>query len=1062
MSQDHHEIKLEDAVIRNLVKVGWVEGSASGYDVNNALYPEDIVNWIKATQEDKWGKLVAMHGDEAQAVVVKRIAEGLANKHLGTLNMIRKGFSVAGTGLICMSQCAPEDNNNEGVISRYKANILRVVRQVKYNVAREWSIDLVLFLNGIPVSTIELKTDFTQSVDDAVAQYKKDRLPTYKLGGRIVPEPLLSFGRGAVVHFAMSDSLIEMTTQLKGDSTYFLPFNKGNDGHEGNPPREDGEYPVAYFWEEVCQRDNWLKIFHNFLYVEKKDRIDSHGKPYKSETLIFPRYHQLEAVNNMIADVKKNGPGKNYLNEHSAGSGKTSTIVWTSYDLIRLRHNDGKPYFNSIIIVTDRTVLDAQLQDAVKQLDPQSGVIATVDSQGFGDSKSKRLAKALKEGVPIIVVTIQTFPFAMKLIHEDKSLDEKSFAVIIDEAHTSQTGSTAHGLRASLAGDDSEYSDTVEDMLTKMQKSRVMPKNISHFAFTATPKHSTFELFGTLPYPDRPKNNDDNIPHAFHRYTQRQAIEEGFIKDVLENYTPYKEAYRLSLKDGAADQRVDKKLAGRALARWKSLHPTNVTQKVEFIVEHFRRNLENMMGGEAKAMVVTSGRAQAVKYKLAFDNYIKKHDLHNISALVAFSGKVPGSDLGIDDPESPLGFDVETDYSEYNLNPDARGRELRSAFEEDQFNVMIVANKFQTGFNQPKLVAMYLDKRISGVEAVQTLSRLNRTYPGKDKTYVIDFVNEPEEILNAFKSYDEGAQINSIQKPDVIYDIKMGLDALDIYNDSDVESFKQARGKAMHSREVTDDIHKLLFAATQRSTDVYNKRFKSLVVNLKNSDDAYDKAHSKGDKKGMELIDIQRKSDSKSLEELKDFKKKIARFVRLYSYIAQLIDLNDPDLENFSAFAKLLSQRLAKDGHDDIDLSGIMLTHYKLEKLGGDPEGKADELAPTTAGDKDATDREKEFISQIMSRLNSLFGDTNEEGGARKFLDVLFEAVMSDESVLDQISNNTKDQALKGDINNVLKAKAFLLQDDFRKMFEVIFSNSSALEELSSIIYDKFKQERKK
>ncbi|MEP4844923.1 type I restriction endonuclease, partial [Roseibium sp.] len=416
MPQAHHEINLEAYVTKKLVENGWLEGKPENYDRHLALYPEDVAEWVKASQPEKWDKLYSINGEETTNVLLNRLDKELKSKNGGTINVIRHGFSIAGAGRIDMSQCAPEDKNNEILIEKYKANRLRVVRQVKYNPTREWSIDIVLFINGIPTATLELKTDFTQSIEDAIAQYKEDRVPEYKLGSKKVQEPLLTFKRGAVVHFAMSDSQIAMTTELKGENTYFLPFNKGNNGHAGNAPREDGEYPVAYFWEEVCTWDSWLRIFHSFVYVETKEKVDKHGKPYKAETLIFPRYHQFEAVNKMIQDVKKNGPGSQYLNEHSAGSGKTSTIAWTAHDLIKIRHDDGTPYFNSVIIVTDRNVLDAQLQDAVQQLDHQFGVIEAIDAQQFGDSKSKRLAQALKEGVPIIVVTIQTFPFAMEAI----------------------------------------------------------------------------------------------------------------------------------------------------------------------------------------------------------------------------------------------------------------------------------------------------------------------------------------------------------------------------------------------------------------------------------------------------------------------------------------------------------------------------------------------------------------------------------------------------------------------------------------------------------------------
>jgi type I restriction enzyme, R subunit len=673
----HHEVHLEEYVVKKLVENGWVEGKNTNYDQQLCLYPEDTIAWIKASQPETFKKLEKLNGSDTEKVILNRLEKQLSAKSGGTMKVLREGINIVGAGKLELSQKAPEDERDPDQVKKYKANILRVVRQLKYNPTREFSLDLGFFINGIPVATVELKTDFTQSIDDAVKQYKQDRKPYANKRH----EPLLTFGRGAVVHFAMSDSEIQMATKLNGDKTYFLPFNKGNNGHAGNAPRDDGEYPIAYFWEEVCQWDNWLRIFHNFVYVETAEKVDKRGKPYTAETLIFPRYHQLEAVNTIIADAKKNGPGQQYLAEHSAGSGKTSTIAWTAHDLTKLRYPNGKAYFNSVIIVTDRTVLDSQLQDAVQQLDHQYGMIKAIDRENSNKPKSTQLADALVAGAPIIVVTIQTFPFAMEAILTEKSLNDRSFAVIIDEAHTSQTGSTAQGLRAALSLDSKTKLEemSVEELLLEVQNSRVRPTNVSHFAFTATPKHNTMTLFG------RPKDptmaaSKENPPVAFHKYTQRQAIEEGFILDVLENYTNYKTAFKLGSKIDLNDKRVDKKYARRAIAQWENLHPTNVTQKVQFIMEHFQNNIAHLLDGEAKAMVVKSRRPVAIKYKLAFDKYIKKNNLQGIKSLVAFSGKVAGKECGKDHDD--IGIDYEAEYTEYNLNPDAGNQDLRHVFDK--------------------------------------------------------------------------------------------------------------------------------------------------------------------------------------------------------------------------------------------------------------------------------------------------------------------------------------------------------------------------------------------
>lgn len=1054
----HHEINLEAYVVKQLLANGWNEGKSKDYDTMRALYPKDVIDWVKSTQSDTWDKLNRLNGDNTETVLLNRLDKVLGNKNGGTMTVLREGFDVAGAGNISMSQAIPEDARNAKSVAKYNANKLRVVRQLKYNPTREWAIDLVFFINGLPVATVELKTDFTQSIDDAIKQYKDDRLPIDPKTKR--KEPLLTFKRGAVVHFAMSDSEIAMTTKLNGEKTVFLPFNKGNDGHAGNKAREDGEYPVAYFWEEICKKDAWLRIFHSFVYVEKKDKVDKYGMPRKTETLIFPRYHQFEAVNQMVKDAQENGPGHQYLCEHSAGSGKTSTIAWMAHDLIKLRHADGRAYFNSIIIVTDRNVLDSQLQDAVKQIDHQFGLIETIDKNvRGGDSKSTRLAKALKDGVPIIVVTIQTFPFAMEAIITEKSLKHNSFAVIIDEAHTSQTGTAAYGLRAALNLDSKEKleSMTIEEVLLEVQNSRVRPANISHFAFTATPKHSTFTLFGRPRDPSLPIS-DNNKPVAFHRYTQRQAIEEGFILDVLRNYTPYETALRLG-NQGMNDKRVDKKMARRALARWRSLHPTIVAQKVEFIIEHFLQNIAGLLNGEAKAMVITSGRPQAVKYKLAFDQYFKKNSITDLKALVAFSGKVEGRLLGDDDEREPLGIDVEKEYTEYNLNPDANGTDLREEFERHDFRVLIVANKFQTGFNQPKLVAMYLDKKLSGVDAVQTLSRLNRMYPGKDETYIIDFANDPKTILDAFRQYDDGAELESIQDVNVIYDMKELLDGADIFDPTDLDLFKQARGKVIIGNGTSESLHRKLFNATQKPTDIFNSKLKNLSDSIESWDHAIDKAHNEGDKKAEAYAESQRSELTIEREQLMRFKTNLARFVRTYNYVAQLIELGDPELENFAAFAKLLAKRLKGVTPEQIDLTGLALTGYQIRKqINENLEAEKAALRPISANESEANDREKAFISEIIARMNDLFGDVSDDVGQRYFTSQVVDIAQSNDRVRRQVEKNTKAQALQGDLPDVVRKATVEAMQSHNDLARVLLKDPQNMKEFFSLVYDIMKE----
>ncbi len=1021
MSQPHHEIQFESYIVDQLLRQGWLEGTSSDYDTERALYPEDVLAWVQTSQGEKWKKLKANNGQRADVVLLDRLASALQAE--GTVKVLRRGFSVAGGGHLEMSEAAPEDKRNQAVIERYRANRLRVVRQLKYNPAHAWAIDLVFFINGIPVATVELKTDFTQSVDDAMAQYRKDRLPVHPKTKR--KEPLLTFKRGAVVHFAMSDSDIRMATKLDGDKTYFLPFNMGNEGRAGNPTRKDGEYPVAYFWERVLQPDAWLRIFHSFVYTEKKKKQNAQGVWFTAETLIFPRFHQWDAVNKMITDAKGNGAGQQYLCEHSAGSGKTSTIAWTAHDLIRLRNDQGDAIFDAVIIVTDRNVLDSQLQEAVKDIDHQFGVIAAIDRQKSSKSKSKQLTEALLNGTPIIVVTIQTFPFAMEAILTEKSMADKKFAVIIDEAHNSQTGTTASKLQATLSLKDKGEMGamTIEELLEHIQNSRKRPKNVSHFAFTATPKHSTMMLFGRPTDPSQPLS-DDNPPESFHRYPMRQAIEEGFILDVLQNFTPYKVAFNLSeqIKD---DKRVDKKQANRALAKWMTLHPTNVTQKVEFIIEHFAQNVGHLLRGEAKAMVVTSSRAAVVRYKVAFDKYIEDHpEYRDIKALVAFSGKLKGREVNHpgDDrlKDDVLRVQEDDEFTEISMNPGIHGSDLRKVFERPEYRVMLVANKFQTGFDQPKLVSMYVDKKIANeVEIVQTFSRLNRTHAGKDITYIIDFINSPEVVQAAFRRYDAGAQIDAVQDPNVVYVIKNHLDDLSIYDESDLEAFKQARFKLIRSNIAENTIHKALYAATQRPTDVFNKKLDSLNSAIATWEGVYEKARIQGDANGMEHAEHERSEHAAQRETLMLFKANLGRFCRTYAYVTQLIQFGDPDLENFAAFAKLLAKRLDGISIENVDLKGLALTGFDMklkEKPGEPPEDEDLDLKPVGPGSSQGRDREKEMLSEIISHLNQIFGDATPIQDQVDFFNQTQRIVSENDVVMAQVEHNTRSQAMQGDL----------------------------------------------
>ena len=728
MAEVLKEKTYEVELVRELRSRGWLEGKDEKYDRDMALYPEDVFGWIEDSQPKEYAKVTGAANGNGERLLLERLSKTIQEN--GTLAVLRNGFKRINARF---DMCAfmPNQGMNTETLERHTKVRCRVVRQVHYSTINGNSIDVVLFVNGIPVATLELKTDFTQTVQDAIDQYRNDRLAKDPKTGHI--EPLLLQRRGAVVHFAVSTDEVHMTTALAGRSTAFLPFNLGEDGGAGNPPNPAG-YKISYLWERVLAREPWLNILDRFAYSEKTDEIVS-GRKVETEHVIFPRYHQWDAVTKLIDAALVEGPGHNYLVEHSAGSGKSKTIMWLAHRLSNLHNEHDEKVFDSVIVVTDRTVLDDQLQRQIVQAEHKTGVVKRIGSEG---PKSTQLRDALVNRTPIIIVTLQTFPPALKFIAEMPSLAGRSFAIIADEAHSSQTGEAAKKVRELLGiteespgeGEDEELS--AEDVLLAAMARRAEAKNISYFAFTATPKPKTLDIFGRL----------DAAGHkaAFHEYWMKQAIEEGFILDVLQNYTTYRFLYRLAIRDEKSGEFVvPKSETAKLIARWEKLHPSNVAQKVQIIVEHFRESVKPLINGKAKAMIVCGSRKAAVKYKLAVDKYAKEKGYHDIQALVAFSGEVTDVD------EAPG-----QSFTENSMNQ-LRKESIPEAFKGDSFQVLIVAEKFQTGFDQPLLVAMYVDKKLAGINAVQTLSRLNRIYERdgvkKTATYVLDFEREQAKIF---------------------------------------------------------------------------------------------------------------------------------------------------------------------------------------------------------------------------------------------------------------------------------------------------------------------------
>jgi type I restriction enzyme R subunit len=979
MSQLHEEITFEAEVCAALAGKGWLyePGDAQLYDRKRALFPSDLFAWVKETQQKEWESLERLHGTRAEETLLERVRKSLDDR--GTLDVIRNGVELIGVRKkIQLAQFKPAMGMNPDIVTRYAANRLRVVRQVRYAQTSELCIDLVLFLNGIPVATVELKTDFTQCVEDAVDQYRFDRLPHPKGGPR---EPLLSFPSGALVHFAVSNSEVMMTTKLAGPATRFLPFNQGNNGGKGNPVPLFG-HPTAYLWECVWEPQSWLELLGRYL-VEHRD------EKKQINAIIFPRYHQLDATRKLQAAVLGEGAGGKYLIQHSAGSGKTNTIAWSAHFLSELHDKGDEKLFSTVIVVSDRRVIDGQLQDALFQFERTQGVVETIKSEG--QAKSAQLANALASGKKIIVCTIQTFPFALQAVRELAATQSKRFAVLADEAHSSQSGEAAAKLKEVLSPEEiEELKDggevDTEDLLAAQMAARADDKGITYVAFTATPKAKTLQLFGRSPNPNQPLG-PDNLPGPFHVYSMRQAIEEGFILDVLKNYTPYKLAFKLAQQGRELDEKeVERSAALKSIMRWVSLHPYNIAQKVQIVVEHFRANVAPLLDGKAKAMVVLASRKEAVRWKLAIDGYIREQG-YPIGTLVAFSGEVNDPESG-PDPFSEAGTE---------LNPNLKGRDIRDAFKGEEYQVLLVANKFQTGFDQPLLCGMYIDRRLAGVQAVQTLSRLNRAYPGKDTTYILDFANSGEEILAAFRAYYETAELEDITDPNIVFDLRAKLDAGGWYDTFEVE---RVAAVSMNPQSTQGD----LAGAVGPVADRLLKQFAA-------AKEAKAVAEEKGNEEAA-------KAAADQMNALVLFKQDMGTFIRLYTFLSQIFDYGNTDVEKRFLFYKYLT-RLLDFGREraTVDLSQLLLTHHAVKKLPKQPmtlrgEEEAPRLKPVgDAGSGSIQEKQRALLGEIVRRVNDLFeGDLTDDDRLVYVNNVIKGKLLESEDLRVQARNNSKAQ----------------------------------------------------
>ncbi len=987
---DYNEHVFESEIGAHLEANGWLySANDAGYDRERALFPDDLHAWLNETQSTAYQKALKAAGSPAKFLDVLTAALDKPLEHGGgTLNILRNGVQYIGAGRLKVAQFRPDTNLNATTVAQYAAMRVRVMRQVHFSTADQRSIDLVFFVNGIPVATVELKTDFTQSIDDAITQYRKDRNPV--TNGR--PEPLLSFGHRALVHFAVSNDLAAMTTRLEGPKTHFLPFNIGHDNGAGNPPGADGQSATAYLWQRVWEKHSWLNIIGRLMIVETKQEWDvTTGASVSRTTMLFPRFHQWEAVTNVVSAVETEGVGKRYLIEHSAGSGKTNTIAWTAHRLARL-HVDDTKIFDSVIVVVDRTVLDGQLQDAIRQIDGSAKIVATISPEDVrkagAKSKSHLLATALKSGALIIAVTVQTFPYALDAIRADSSMKGRRFAVIADEAHSSQSGQISAKLKAVLTAEEAKDLEDggevdVETILAAEMAERAESENITYLAFTATPKNKTLELFG--------RKGTDGKPRSFHLYSMRQAIEEEYILDVLKGYQTYETALQIAGNaDAGDDGKVEESAARKGLMRWVKLHPTNISQKVQIIVEHFHTNVAHLLDGKAKAMVVTDSRKAAVKYKKAIDAYITKRAVldpsYSYQTLVAFSGAVNmDADEKWGDEWGPQPH-PDDDFTESGMNPGA-GSDLAAAFKGTTYTIMLVANKFQTGFDQPLLSAMYVDKKLSGVTAVQTLSRLNRTYRAangerKRKTFVIDFVNKPEDIQAAFEPYFAGASLETETDPYVVVHLATKLAQAGIYTP---EQVRDVAGLWMNRKG-----NNALSAAISPAKHTFARRYAAAL-------DADDKV---------------------TLNTLDLFRKDVATYVRLYDFMSQIVDYGDAEMEMLSIFLRLLDKVIAESAWTaDVDLSDVVLIGVKHTKgprtdisLTGD--GKLKGIGDAGSG----TRKEPKYVAMqvVIDKMNDLFGaEAFKSSQIEEFVEALLRRLLESPELVNQAKVNKKKQFME-------------------------------------------------
>ena len=966
MKTNTTEKDFQNQIVEHLANTGYVTRNTKSYDTSSCLDVELVLKFVQDTQDKLWKRFVDLYKDQAEQKFLYRLINELNTK--GTIEILRNGFKDVGCHFKLFYP-KPNNNKNLDLFDKYEANMFSVIDELEYEKKEMGNrVDLALFINGIPVISIELKDTFSQGVENAMKQYRETR------------DPREHFFQRCLVHFAMSDEKIYMSTQLKGDATRFLPFNKGYKN-----PEVTNDFKTSYLYKDILQKNKLSKLISNFVYFEKDNKT---GKGIN----IFPRFHQLDCVNSILNNVELK---KNYLVQHSAGSGKTKTIAWLAHGLLGKFDKQDERIFDVVIVVSDRKVIDKQLQDQVKAIEKIKGIVEKIDKN------SDQLKEALVSGSNIIVTTIQKFPF---ILDEMQGASDRNYAVIIDEAHSSQTGSTARKMKQVLSVDSLEEAERVDDeemdeldeeLFKEMEESKNLT-NASFFAFTATPKSKTLELFGT--------EDESGQFHPYHLYTMSQAIKEGFILDVLENYLSYETYFKL-YKKVEDDPKYAEKKAMRLLRNYVERHPNTIDKKTEVMLNHFMNSTFHKIRGQAKAMVVTKSRLHTVLYKKAFDKFIKAEG-HDIKTLVAFTGTIEHD---------------EQEYTEKSMN-DLGKKEIKDAFKEDKYRLLIVANKFQTGFDEPYLHTMYVDKILNGVTAVQTLSRANRIIPGKkNDTLVLDFVNKTEVIQKAFQPYYDETYLKEKTDPHKLYELQDKLIGLLIFDESEIESFVKNWQKGTNQSV----LHEILNSVVSE----FKKREKNTQI---------------------------------------EFKKTLKRYQSIYSFLSQLIPFTDVSLEKLFIFNKFLLKKLPTINEplpysvlEDADIDSYKIKKKGVASIKLNPMG---ELVPISSGASVITDEISERLSVILKKLNDAFGTDFSEDD-KIFIGRMFDTLDQNKELIKKIiANNDKGsvKAVFGKFfDNVMSEILNKNMDFYKKIVDNDKLKKSLESGLFEMVYSKHKKKKK-